>query len=86
MSTETLKISLVQKILTITDPKLLNKVKSLIEKENVIGYDTNGFPITESTYIKEMDILLSEIDSGRAETFTTDEVKKYIIDANHLAQ
>lgn len=55
MSTETLKISLAQKILAISDSTLLQKVKTLIEKENIVGYDAKGKPIYESEYIKEMD-------------------------------
>ena len=86
MSTETLKISLVQKILAISDNTLLNKVKLLIEKENIIGYDAKGKPIFESEYIKEMDKSIKAIQNGTATLYTTDEVRKNIIDANNLAQ
>ena len=84
MSTETLKISLAQKILGISDNNLLEKLKAIIEKENIIGYDTNGNPISESQYIEEMNLLINDIDNGTAELYTTEEVKKSIIDENNL--
>ena len=56
MSIETLKISLAQKILAISDTTLLKKVKAFIEKENSVGYDAKGNPIYESDYVKEKDV------------------------------
>ncbi len=84
MSTETLKISLAQKILGISDNSLLEKLKAIIEKENIIGYDTKGSPITENQYIQEMNMLINDIDNGTAELYTIEEVKKSIIDENNL--
>jgi len=86
MNTEALKISLAQKILSISDNNLLNKLKALIEKENIVGYDAKGNPVTESQYIKEMDAILKEIDDNTAKLFSTGDIKKSIIDANNLAQ
>ena len=86
MNTEALKISLAQKILSISDNNLLNKLKALIEKENIVGYDAKGNPVTESQYIKEMDAILKEIDDNTAKLFSTDDIKKSIIDANNLVQ
>ena len=86
MNTEALKISLAQKILSISDNNLLNKLKALIEKENIVGYDAKGNPVTESQYIKEIDAILKEIDDNTAKLFSTGDIKKSIIDANNLAQ
>jgi hypothetical protein len=84
MSTETLKISLAQKILAISDFALLKKVKALIEKENIVGYDTNDNPIYKSDYVKEMDVSIQKIEKGTATLYDTKEVRKNIIDANNL--
>ena len=86
MNTEALKISLAQKILSISDNNLLNKLKLLIEQENVVGYDSKGNPIFVSQYLKEMDAILADIDNKTAELFSTEDIKKSIIDANNLAQ
>ncbi len=86
MSIETLKISLAQKILAITDNALLNKVKLLIENENIIGYDAKGKLFFEREYIKEMDKSINAIKNGTATLYITDEVRNNIIDANNLVQ
>ena len=85
MSTETLKISLAQKILSITDSTLLIKLKALIEKENIVGYNAYGKAVAEKDYIEEMDRILDEIDRDEAVFFTTEALKKSIIDENNLA-
>ena len=85
MSTETLKISLAQKILGLSNDSLLKKIKAIIEKENIIGY-VNGKPITESQYISEMDSINTEIDNVTANLLTTSEVKNNILNENNLAQ
>lgn len=84
MSTETLKISLAQKILAISDNTLLKKVKALIEKENIVGYDPKGKPIYETDYISEIEASIKKIGNGTATLYTTQEVRKNIIDANNL--
>ena len=84
MSTETLKISLAQKILAISDNTLLQKVKTLIEKENIVGYDAKGNPIFESVYLKEMDKSIEAIENGTATLFTTEQVRKNIVNGNNL--
>jgi hypothetical protein len=84
MNTEALKISLTQKILGISDTNLLERLKLFIESENIVGYDAKGNPIYEREYIKEMDKINKEIDNGTAVLYTTDEVRKRIIDGHNL--
>ncbi len=83
MSTETLKISLAQKILGISDDLLLNKLKTLIESENIVGY-AKGKPIYESQYIKEMNKSIMAIKNGTATLYTTKEVRNNILNENNL--
>ncbi|MGK0412947.1 MAG: hypothetical protein ACJA1B_001149 [Polaribacter sp.] len=84
MSTETLKIAFAQKILAISDTKLLKKIKSLIEHESVIGYEVNNTPISVNNYVQEMDLSIKAIENKTATLYTTEEVRKRIIDANNL--
>jgi len=84
MDTQALKISLAQKILSLTDTNLLEKLKNLIERENIVGYDGYGNPITESQYIKEMDELMKNIEEGKERLYTTDEVIKMLTDEFNL--
>ncbi len=42
MKTEALKINVAQRILSISDDALLQKIKTLLDKENVFAYDSDG--------------------------------------------
>jgi len=55
-----------------------NKIK------NVVGYNAKRVPVTESDYIADLDKINKEIDNETAELFTSDEVRKKIIDENNL--
>lgn len=85
MKTETLKISLVQRILGISDTKVLKKINQLLNAESIVGY-AGGKPVSEEEYIRELDAINKEIDDKTAKTFTTDQVKNRIINAHNLAQ
>tara|TARA_R110000868_G_scaffold73326_1_gene212766 strand:- start:396 stop:656 length:261 start_codon:yes stop_codon:yes gene_type:complete len=85
MKTETLKINVAQRILSISDNRLLQKIKNLLDKENVFAYDMEGNPITESDYIKSLDAINKEIDNGTAKLHTTNDVFKHIANDNKLA-
>ncbi|MGB0880668.1 MAG: hypothetical protein ACPGTO_08885 [Polaribacter sp.] len=86
MSTETLKISLAQKILAISDTILLKKVKAFIEKENIVGYDAKDNPIYENDYVEEMDLSIKKIENKTATLYATQDVRKNILNANNLGQ
>jgi len=85
MSTETLKLSLVQKILEVSDTSILEAINSLLSKEETIGFDADGNAISKNQYIQEMDAMNQQINEGTAEFFRIDEVKKRIVDGNNLA-
>lgn len=44
MKTEALKINVAQRILSMSDEGLLQKIKNLLDKENVFAYDLEGNP------------------------------------------
>ncbi len=84
MNTESLKISIAQRILNISDYSFLEKIDRFLSKKNIIGYDIKGNPITEEEYIADLDQINSDIDKGTAQLSSSEEVKKRIIDANNL--
>ena len=47
MNTEALKINLTQRILNLNNDNILVKIAKLLDNENVIGFDSEGNPITE---------------------------------------
>lgn len=85
MKTEALKINVAQRILSISNKELLQKIKNLLDKENVFAYDVDGNPITEKDYIRSLDAMNDEIDAETAELHTTHDVLKRIADDNKLA-
>ena len=84
MNTESLKISIAQRILNISDYSFLEKIDSFLSKKSIIGYDIKGNSITEEEYRADLDQINSDIDKGTAQLSSSEEVKKRIIDANNL--
>jgi tRNA A37 N6-isopentenylltransferase MiaA len=85
MKTEALKINVAQRILSISDDGLLQKIKNLLDKENVFAYDSDGNPITGSDYIKNLDAINEEIDTKKAKLYSTNDVLRRVADDNKLA-
>ena len=85
MKTETLKINVAQRILSISDNRLLQKIQNLLDRENVFAYDVNDNPITEGDYTKILEQINSEIDRGTAKLYSTKDVLRQIADDNKLA-
>ena len=79
MNTETLKIDVAQKILDLSDIKLLKKIAQLIEKENIVGYEVDGQPIYEKDYVNDINESLQSFREGKLETHSTEEVRKQIL-------
>ncbi|MEO6348327.1 MAG: hypothetical protein ABIO60_10510 [Aquaticitalea sp.] len=74
-----------QRILSISDHRLLQKIKNLLDKENVFAYNVNGNPITENDYIKDLAAINDEIDAKTAKLYTTNEVLRRVADDDKLA-
>jgi len=85
MKTEILKINVAQRILSISDKHLLQKIQNLLDKENVFAYDAKGNPISENEYIKGLDQINNEIDNGTAKLYSSSEVIRQISNDNKLA-
>ena len=79
MNTETLKIDIAQKILDLSDDKLLKKISQLLHSEYIVGYNVDGKPICESDYLKDITESMQLFRENKLETFSTDEVRKQIL-------
>lgn len=79
MSTDTLKIDIAQQILGLSDEKLLEKIRKLLNKEVVVGYNTDGTPITKADFIEDMKKVDQEIQAGTLKIYTTEEVRDKIM-------
>lgn len=79
MKTETLKINITQRILNINDNKILSKIAKLLDEENIVGYDADGNPIAEKEYTKDIHEALHQLNEGKLETYSSEEVRKKIL-------
>lgn len=79
MESEKLKISVAQRVLSLSDDRLLEKIANLLDEENIIGYDGHGNAIPEKEYIKDIQSALLEFREGTMETYTSEEVKRRIL-------
>ncbi len=80
MSTEALQINLAQKIFSIRDEKLLNRIGQLINKEAIIAYDSDGDPLYKEDYVLEIRKAIEDKDVGSS----PDDVLERISHAYHL--
>jgi len=86
VKTEKLKISLAQRILSLADNSILEKINKLLNQQNIVAYNFNGNPIIERDYISDLKKINKEIDDKSAIVFSSEELRKKIIDENNLAQ
>jgi hypothetical protein len=79
MKSEKLKISVAQRILNLSNDKLLQKIADILDRENVIGYDAEGNPITDEDFINDINSALLELKEENPETYSGEEVKRRIL-------
>jgi hypothetical protein len=70
------------------DERLLRIIQSILneDKKNIVAYDTSGKPLTEAEYVREIDNVVNEMESGADEGLPAEQVFKNISDAYHLEQ
>ena len=79
MNSEALKINLTQRILNLNDDRILEKFLRLLDKENVVGFDVEGNPISEKEYVDDINSALHLLAEGKLETYSSEEVKIKIL-------
>lgn len=65
MDIKTLKLNLIQKLMTIDKPSLLKKINALVDEEMVVGYTVDGDPLTQEEYNKRLQIAEEQLLSGK---------------------
>lgn len=70
---------LAQYILNNAKDSVIDKIKALLEKEGeVVAYTIKGQPLTKKEYISHIETISKKIDNG-AKTYTSNEVKEYVL-------
>jgi len=80
MKSEKLKISVAQRILDLSNDKLLKKISDILDEEGIIGYDEDGNPVSEEELIADVNAVLKQLDEGTLETYSTEEVRRMIFE------
>lgn len=78
MSTETLKIDIVQKVLGLSDEHLLEKINDLLSSETIVGFEINGTPVTQKQLLSDIDEVRQQIETNTLKTYSSDEVRRHI--------
>ncbi|MEQ9165598.1 MAG: hypothetical protein RLO12_05030 [Fulvivirga sp.] len=55
MDLQTAKLSVMQKIMGVTKPALLDKINDLLDRELIVGYTVTGEPLTIESYNKRLE-------------------------------
>ena len=79
MNSDTLKLKIVQKILNLSDSNLLKQIENLLQEEIIVGYDSEGSPVSKSEYLRDMDEVDRQIKAGKLQTFTAEEAREKIL-------
>jgi len=79
MNSDTLKLKIVQKILNLSDSNLLKQIENLLHEEIIVGFDSDGSPVSKSEYLQDMDEVDRQIKKGTLQTFTAEEAREKIL-------
>ncbi len=64
MDLKTAKINVMQKIMTVSKASLLDKISNILDEEMIVGYTTDGKPLTKNQYNERFLIAEKQIESG----------------------
>lgn len=78
MKSEALKINVAQRVLGLSDDRLLKKISNILDEENIVGYDGEGNAVTHEAFMEDLEDTLQQLEDGTLETYTTEEVKQMI--------
>jgi hypothetical protein len=73
MGLQATKLSVVQKILSLKQESIINKIDEILEREMVVGYTVEGKPLTKEKYNQRIAIAEAQLKSG--ETISQEELE-----------
>jgi hypothetical protein len=79
MKSDTLKLNVIQRVLILSDEKLLKKISRILDEENIVGYDAEGNPVTDQDFVEDINLALLQLKEENLETYTSEEVKRKIL-------
>jgi hypothetical protein len=76
MDLQTAKIYVMQKIMNVSKASLLDKISDILDEEMVVGYTTDGQPLTKNQYNERLLVAEKQIESG--DYITQEDLEKEI--------
>ena len=76
MDLQVAKIDVIQKIMNVSKISLLDKINDILEKEMIVGYTTNGEPLTKDAYNKRL--LLAEKQVACGDLISQEDLEKEV--------
>lgn len=74
MGLQASKLSLVQKILSLNQESVIDKIDELLEREMIVGYTVDGKPLTKAAYNERIAIAERQLQYG--ETISQEDLEK----------
>ena len=68
MNLQETKLGVMQKIMSVSKPSLLEKIDKLLEEEMVVGYTVEGEPLTKELYNLRLRKAEEQLESGESIT------------------
>jgi hypothetical protein len=72
MNLESLKIDLTKQLFNIDKITVLEKIKAILDKEEIVAYTVDGIPLSRESYIKAVKDSEEDMDNGHF--LTTDQL------------
>ena len=64
MNLQAAKLDVVQKLLSVQNETIIEKIKNILDKEVIVGYTSEGKPLTKNAYNKRLQKAEEQIKSG----------------------
>ncbi len=74
MGLQKTKLSVMQKIMSVSKASLLDKIDKILEEEMIVGYTVEGKPLTKKAYDLRLEHAEKQLESG--EYLSQEELEK----------
>lgn len=64
MELQATKLKVIQKIMNVSEASLLDKISNILDDEMIVGYTTEGNPLTKEKYNERLFVAEKQIESG----------------------
>lgn len=76
MDLQAAKINVMQKIMNVSKTSLLDKINNILDEEMIVGYTTDGQPLTKNQYNERLLVAEKQIEAG--DYITQEDLEKEI--------